>query len=70
MGFTCAEVSLQYGDGMWLQLTPRIGAFKAFVNSSLFLQKKVDKIGLWEEKTTRHVMLCRAGMLTVVTETA
>lgn len=40
MGFTCAEVSLQYGDGMWLQLTPRIGAFKAFVNSPLFLQNR------------------------------
>lgn len=48
MGFICAQVSLQYGDGMWLQLTPGHGEFKVLVSSPLLLQK-ADKTGLcWE----------------------
>lgn len=49
MGFICAEVSLQYGDGMWLQLTLGHGELKVFVSSPLFLQK-ADKTGLWRKK--------------------
>ena len=52
MGFICAEVSLQYGDGMWLQLTLGHGELKVFVSSPLFLQK-ADKTGLWRKKLTK-----------------
>jgi len=48
MGFIHAQVSLQCGDGMWLQLTLGPGEFKVLVRSPLFLQK-ADKTGLLEE---------------------
>lgn len=52
MGFIHAQVSLQYGDRMWLQLTLGLGEFKVFASSPLFLQKAV-KTGLWRKKTTK-----------------
>lgn len=58
MGFICAQVSLQYGDGMWLQLSLGLGQFKVFASSPLFLQK-ADKTRLWRKKTTKHDALQR-----------
>lgn len=47
MGFICAQVSLQYGDRMWLQFTPGSGEFKVLVTSPLL--QKADRTGLcWE----------------------